>query len=184
MNKYEKGKIYKIVNTIDDMIYIGSTVTNLSDRMGNHRSKAKMAHKNSKLYTHIKNLGVEHFKILLIKSFNCNNKDELEAEEYNEINIADKSKLLNENIVYKHHTIEHNKKVGDAQRGNKSHMFKFGSVFKRIAVSTDGYCIDSWCFSYILDGKCKRTQYSIKKYGDAQAQQMVLNKQKEIYPNM
>ena len=112
-----KNKIYKIVNTIDDMIYIGSTVTNLSDRMGNHRSKAKMAHKNSKLYTHIKNLGVEHFKIILIKSFNCNNKDELEAEEYNEINIADKSKLLNENIVYKQHSDNHNKKSETHREG-------------------------------------------------------------------
>ena len=64
-------------------------------------------------------------------------------------------------------------------------MFKFGSVLKRIATSTDGYCTDSWCcFSYIVDGKGKRTQFSIKKYGDDITQQLALIKQIEIYPEM
>ena len=57
MNKYENGKIYKIINTIDDMIYIGSTIRNLSDIMSGHRLKAKSPDKNSKLYSHIKNIG-------------------------------------------------------------------------------------------------------------------------------
>ena len=88
------------------------------------------------------------------------------------MSTASPAKLLNENIVYKQHSDDHNKKVGDAQRGDKSHCFNFGSVFKRTGKSNERYIIDSWCFSYMLDGKCKRTQYSIKKYGDAQAQQM------------
>ena len=47
MEKYKSGKFYKIVNTIDDKVYIGSTIRSLSQRMGGHRYK-HMKH-NSKL---------------------------------------------------------------------------------------------------------------------------------------
>ena len=39
---YGNGKIYKIVNTIDNDIYIGSTCQPLSKRMAWHRSHSTM----------------------------------------------------------------------------------------------------------------------------------------------
>ena len=42
MVNYNNGKIYKIENNIDDMIYIGSTTKQyLSQRMDKHRSSYK-----------------------------------------------------------------------------------------------------------------------------------------------
>ena len=184
MEKYNSGKIYKLVNTIDDKIYIGSTTSRLCDRMSNHRTKARNPDKQSILYQHMKDIGVEHFKIILIKAFPCNSKDELEAEEYKEMSNYEKNVLLNDNTVYKKRSENHNNKVAEAQKGEKSHLFHYGSVFKRNGVSKEGYSISSWCFQYTQEnGKFKRVQFSIKKYGDEQAKEKALQARKEIYPN-
>jgi group I intron endonuclease len=79
LNMYHKGKIYKIVNDINDDIYIGSTVKQLSNRMGGHRSCAKT--KTSHIYNTMRELGIEHFKIILVESFKCDNREELLARE-------------------------------------------------------------------------------------------------------
>ena len=36
MNKYEHSKIYKIVNDVDDMVYVGSTIKPLDKRWLTH----------------------------------------------------------------------------------------------------------------------------------------------------
>ena len=59
MEKYNSGKIYKLINTIDDKVYIGSTITRLCDRIGNHRRKAKNTAKQSYLYEHMRIIGIE-----------------------------------------------------------------------------------------------------------------------------
>ena len=46
MEKYNQGKIYKIVNTVDDKIYIGSSIQKLHNRMNNHRTNASNLKKN------------------------------------------------------------------------------------------------------------------------------------------
>ena len=51
MPNYQNGKIYIILNTIDDEIYVGSTVGTLSNRMSHHRYNAKIQH-NSNVYKH------------------------------------------------------------------------------------------------------------------------------------
>ncbi len=58
--------IYKITNDIDELVYIGST-NNLKARWGLHRSYAK--HSNFKLYRHIRQIGLEHFKIEAVIEF-------------------------------------------------------------------------------------------------------------------
>ena len=80
INKYQKGKIYKIWNSINDEIYVGSTCEALSRRMVHHRSAAKLG-KSCKLYNLMNELGVEHFCIELIESFPCKSKEELNARE-------------------------------------------------------------------------------------------------------
>ena len=80
MPDYSKGKIYKILNTIDDEIYIGSTLETLGQIMATHR-----AHVNCKphyeLYKHIHELGVSNFYIELIENYPCNDIYELRAKE-------------------------------------------------------------------------------------------------------
>ncbi len=131
-------------------------------------------------------LGVEHFKIILIKLYPCASNEELEAEEFNEISKYDKSILLNENLVFKKRSENHVQKVADANRGDKSINWNYGSVFKRTGKNRDGHCIDSWCFTYreYKDGKNKirRIQFSIKKYGDDEAKRLATETRYKIYP--
>lgn len=74
-NKYKNGKIYKIINDVDDKIYIGSTCDTLCKRMANHRNMSNRC--NTKIYSHFISIGIEHFKIILIEKYPCDNKNEL-----------------------------------------------------------------------------------------------------------
>jgi ribosomal protein S27AE len=82
MVNYKNGKIYKIINDVDNEIYVGSTCEKLSMRMARHRKSRKELKKcNSKLYQHMNLIGIEHFKIYLIENYPCDNKEELERRE-------------------------------------------------------------------------------------------------------
>jgi hypothetical protein len=54
MNRYENGKVYKLINLVDDQIYVGSTCLTLSKRMYGHRAAMK-AHPNRTQYQHFAN---------------------------------------------------------------------------------------------------------------------------------
>ena len=86
MPNYQDGKIYKIYNTINDDIYIGSTTQKLCERMRNHRNdhKSKL-HFNFPIYKAFREHGVENFFIELIEKCPCNDKDELMKTEGNYI---------------------------------------------------------------------------------------------------
>jgi len=73
MNKYENGKIYKIVCNITNEIYIGSTIQTLNRRLRRHKNKKDCVSRN------IINRG--DYEIILIKDYRCNNMWELEEEE-------------------------------------------------------------------------------------------------------
>ena len=75
---YKNAKIYKIVNDIDDEVYIGSTCQPLSKRMAEHRASMKTKRDGKiKLYQHMTNVGVENCKILLIEETPCENIEQL-----------------------------------------------------------------------------------------------------------
>jgi hypothetical protein len=79
MPDYSNGKIYKLVSDKTDMIYIGSTTTNLNIRLSAHKSyfNKNMGYVTSKkLFKLYGNISIE-----LIKLFPCNCKKELEKEE-------------------------------------------------------------------------------------------------------
>ena len=80
MPDYSKGKIYKILNYIDDEIYVGSTTETLGQRMAKHRANLKI-NPHLKLFEHMHKLGVEHFYIELIENYSCNDIYELRARE-------------------------------------------------------------------------------------------------------
>ena len=71
MPDYSKGKIYKIVNDVNDKVYYGSTIQKLCVRMCGHRAK----HSNCMS----KNIGVDlkECKIILVENIICNSKEEL-----------------------------------------------------------------------------------------------------------
>ena len=76
MPDYQQGKIYKISNTIDDEIYVGSTCEVLSQRMARHRSLCKRSN-TSLIYKHMNQLGVEHLYKELVEDCPCDRDEEL-----------------------------------------------------------------------------------------------------------
>ena len=80
MPNYNNSKIYKIINTVNDDLYVGSTVQKLSMRFAEHRRSIRR-YPNIKLYKEMAELGIEHFKIILLEPFACNSKEELIARE-------------------------------------------------------------------------------------------------------
>jgi len=99
---YQNGKIYKIYNTVNHDIYIGSTSRQLCERMRDHRSNYKYKDKfknlfNVKLYKAMEEYGVENFYIELIEKCPCNDIDELRKKEGEYIRLLKPS--LNKQIA-------------------------------------------------------------------------------------
>ena len=88
MPDYSKAKIYKIINDIDDYVYIGSTTQPLCKRIVKHRIAMKSSiKKNSHLYVHMNKYGACHFQIVLIRNVSCTNREEMLKEERIEFDI-------------------------------------------------------------------------------------------------
>ena len=81
MNRYEKSKIYKVVDLGFNKCYIGSTTEPLSKRMERHRRLYQRYKETCKVDTRCCSLfdeyGVENCKILLLEDYPCKTKEEL-----------------------------------------------------------------------------------------------------------
>ena len=78
--KYQDGKIYKILNSENDDVYIGSTCQKLSKRMTNHRTRAQ-SNVNNLLYQKMREIGINKFYIELIENYPCENLEQLNKRE-------------------------------------------------------------------------------------------------------
>ena len=86
MNKYNNGKIYKIIDNTTNDIYIGSTIqARLSKRLRDHKSDCK----NNKGASCSKIINNGDYKIILIEKYSCNSKDELLSREQHYIDKLD-----------------------------------------------------------------------------------------------
>jgi group I intron endonuclease len=199
---YQNGKIYKIVNNQNNIVYIGSTANTLCKRMYGHKGDSKKESCNDRtFYKAVNQIGVENFKIILIKNFPCSDRNELTAEEYRILReMRDNGEqLYNEMIdgnypmLGKTHTKEAKQKMSEAhigktpseeskqkmsesKKGEKHPGFKCGSVY---------HCKthNVWLFKWIENGKRKRKSFSISKYGDEGAIQLCREYRKKIYPS-
>ena len=175
---YQNGKIYKIVNTINGFIYIGSTTSTLPKRFCSHKSSTNM----SKLHEAMKTLGAENFQIILIELFPCTCKSELEAREYKVMNTYDKATLLN-SIFNGAPDAETALKIKAAKaitqkRGADHSKFNRGSISHR--VSNGSY---SWRFNWMENGKIKEKSYAFGKMRTREAAYMLCLAQRDlIYP--
>jgi hypothetical protein len=86
MPDFTKGKIYKLVNTEDDEIYIGSTCAPLRKRKCGHKANAKKF-PNRRVYQHLNAVGWDNVRIVLLQSISCIDKDELIAAEQHWIDL-------------------------------------------------------------------------------------------------
>jgi gas vesicle protein len=84
-NKYNNGKIYKIVAYETNDVYIGSTIRSLKTRYSAHKSSFKYWINTKKHYCSSAKMferhGLDNCKIELIENCVCNNKNELEGRE-------------------------------------------------------------------------------------------------------
>ena len=85
MNRYQNGKIYKIIDVGYNQCYIGSTCEELSQRMTRHRhqynSHLKGLHGRTCSFELFDEYGIDNCKIELIEHCPCNNKEELRRRE-------------------------------------------------------------------------------------------------------
>ena len=86
INKYQNGKIYKILNTETDDVYIGSTCMELQYRMKHHIT-AQPSKQGRKLYQLMNTLGHDVFYIELVELFLCERKEDLRKQEGHHIRL-------------------------------------------------------------------------------------------------
>src|SRR6056300_719906 len=100
---YSTGKIYKIISSTSNYVYIGSTTNTLSTRFSIHKSQYKLG-KNKGLNIMFDNNNIDNCYIELIKNYPCSCRNELEREEGIEIrkinnDTSTKEICLNYNIA-------------------------------------------------------------------------------------
>ena len=86
---------YKIVNTIDDMIYIGST-NDTDNRWRQHRQMDG----DTNIYNHMRKYGLDKFSLIIIESKIVNNRDEQMQYEREVTDRFDPSIILNNIRAY------------------------------------------------------------------------------------
>ena len=85
MPDYSNSKVYKLVNSIDSKIYVGSTSQPLCKRLAKHKSDAK--HKPQFVHKHFNTIGWDTVRIILIESVECFNKEQLVQREQHHIDL-------------------------------------------------------------------------------------------------
>ena len=86
MNRYENGKIYKLVNSVDGKIYVGSTCLPLAKRKSGHKKSAK-TFPNRLVYTHLNSIKWVNVRIILIESVVAVTKEQLLMREQHYIDL-------------------------------------------------------------------------------------------------
>jgi hypothetical protein len=82
MPDYQKGKIYKLWSPSKNLVYYGSTVQTISQRLADHLKKFKNYNNGNNDYTtSFLVLDCDDYKIELIEEYPCNNKQQLFRKE-------------------------------------------------------------------------------------------------------
>ena len=112
-NRYNNGKIYKLVDQENGYFYIGSTCDTLVKRLYHHKHTATR-HPERKVYKYFNNYGWDNVKIILIEEHYLDNKEQLLREENKIIEMyLQDEKCLNSvrPIVSIEEKLEHQRKL-------------------------------------------------------------------------
>jgi len=115
---YDNSKIYKLVCD-DGYYYYGSTIQTLDERLWHHRGSSKTM--TSKLYSHMREIGLEKVRIELVETVVCRNRKELRTVE-NKYILADINDTMCLNTL-RSYTSETEKRAMEKERQtrNKDH---------------------------------------------------------------
>lgn len=123
----EKGKIYKITNKENGLIYIGCTISSLDKRFKEHLSRCFTSNYKSKLYNSIKKYGQENFTIELIEECDLSVIYETEKkyiEQYNSYNNGLNATIGGEGCLGYVHSPEVRVKISESVKNSNSHRGK------------------------------------------------------------
>ena len=107
MPNYANSKVYKLINSVDSKIYVGSTTVSLSMRLAKHKEDAKR--RPRPVHKHFNTIGWDTVRIILIETVNCFNREQLLQREQHYIDLLKPS--LNKISAYTNcpHGRQHNK---------------------------------------------------------------------------
>lgn len=123
----EKGKIYKITNKENGLIYIGCTISSLDKRFKEHLSRCFTSNHKSKLYNSMKKYGKDNFTIELLEECDPNVIYEIEKKyinEYNSYNNGLNNTIGGEGCLGYIHSPEIRVKISEAIKNGNSHRGK------------------------------------------------------------
>jgi len=123
----EKGKIYKITNKVNNLVYIGCTINSLEQRFYEHLYRCFKTDYKSKLYNSIKKYGETNFDISLIEECDVSVIYETEKKyinEYDSYNNGLNSTLGGEGCLGYVHSSDIRKKISENTKNGNSHKGK------------------------------------------------------------
>lgn len=123
----DKGKIYKITNTINGLVYIGCTVNSLKKRFYEHIYRCEKTDYKSKLYNAIKKYGIDNFKIELVEEcdLSCIYENEKKyIDLYDSYHNGLNSTFGGEGCIGYKHSPEIRKKISMSTKNGNSHKGK------------------------------------------------------------
>ena len=180
-NKYQNGKIYKIIYLKEpNKIYIGSTIRTLEKRFLQHCSQAKINDENNKItiynfHMFLNKHSNDDFNIELIENYPCNSKNELEDREHIIMTeyLQENFELFNINVNHKFKEGCHGHLYNKTEEEHNT--FKYGSLkFNKNN--------NKWVFQYQKNNTTKSKKWSSNKYGDDNAKKLAELYQIKIYP--
>lgn len=173
------GFIYRLVNSVDDNVYIGSTMRTIKMRLNDHKFNARHSKESSKLYVHMCKVGVDNCSIELVKDFKLITRTQLEQAEYIAISKQDKALLLNTDTEYK-------KRNKAAQANVRASRFKRGSLYGKICPDGHHKGIKTIVFSwneYSNESRLRKSRsWAVSLYGLDEATRLAEEFRNTIYP--
>lgn len=121
------GKVYKIVNKINNKVYIGCTINSLNERFYEHLYRCFKTDYKSKLYSSIKKYGKENFEIILLEECSSDVLYKTEKKyiiEYNSYEQGMNSTFGGEGCLGYQHSSEIKEKISKNLKNGKSHRGK------------------------------------------------------------
>ena len=159
MNKYENGKIYKLVDE-NDWWYIGSTIVSLKKRLINHTNGNMNCSSSIMINPQIE----------LIEEYPCSNVMELRMREQHYL-AKYRDKCINKQNAYSTKEL-HKEQTKEWRKNNKEHMRKYEKDYReKNGINENVKCE---CGSIVTKGKLNRHKQTKKHINFLQNKEQIV----------